>query len=175
MESLPMSPQVSGPPIDIRFAPALRAHRGQLQSGKLGRGKEVHAGSFLRRRRIVLDSALKTRPRELSRILVHELFHFAWLRLGNPKRRSFEALVRREMLARVPGELGWSAEHMKIALGRRDCALRTRRWREYVCESFCDTGAWLFSGAGRHGELTLPTGQRRQRRVWFRNLDIILV
>jgi hypothetical protein len=169
-----MSPQVSGPPIDVRFAPSLRAHRGNLRSGKLERGTEVHAGSFLRRRRIVLDSALKRRPRELSRILVHELFHFAWLRLGNPKRTSFEALVRREMRTRVPGELGWSAEHLKIALGRSDSAQRTRRWREYVCESFCDTGAWLFSGAGRHGEFTLPAGRRRERRVWFRNLGIIL-
>jgi hypothetical protein len=170
-----MSLQVSGRPIEIRFAPSLRAHRGKLFSGKTGRAKEVHAGSFLRRRRIVLDAALKRRPSELSRILTHELFHFAWLRLGNPKRRSYEALLRREMRVQAPGELGWSAEHLKIALDPVDCARRTRRWREYVCESFCDTGAALFSGARRHDEFTLPAGARRDRRVWFRNLGIILL
>jgi hypothetical protein len=173
MESLPMSPKVAGPPIEIRFAPSPRAHRGKLLSGKTERGREVHAGSFLRRRRIVLDAELKGRPRELARILVHELFHFAWVRLGNPKRRSFEALVRREMKARVPGELGWSAEHLKIALRRGDPALRTRRWREYLCESFCDTGAWVYFGGRGHEEFTLPAVRRRERRIWFENLGII--
>ena len=170
-----MSPKVAGLPIEIRFAPSLRAHRGKLLSGKTERGKEVHATSFVRRRRIVLDAELKRQPRELARILVHELFHFAWLRLGNPKRRSFEALVRREMKARVRGELGWSAEHLKIALGRSDSALRTRAWREYCCESFCDTGAWMFSGARRHHEFTLPVRARSGRRVWFENLGIIFL
>ena len=168
-----MSPKVAGLPIEIRFAPSLRAHRGKLLSGKTERGKEVHATSFVRRRRIVLDAELKRQPRELARILVHELFHFAWLRLGNPKRMSFEALVRREMKARVPGELGWSAEHLKIALRRGDAALRTRRWREYVCESFCDTGAWVCSESRHHQEFTLPASRRRERRIWFENLGII--
>ena len=170
-----MSPQVLGLPIEIRFAPSLRARNGKLLSGKTAHGKEVHAASFLRRRRIVLDAALKRRPRELTRILVHELFHFAWLRLGNRKRRSFEALIGREMHAGVPGELGWSAEHLKVALGRSDSALRTRAWREYCCESFCDTGAWMFSGARRHHEFTLPVRARSGRRVWFENLGIIFL
>ena len=64
-----MSPKVAGLPIEIRFAPSLRAHRGKLLSGKTERGKEVHAGSFLRQRRIVLDAALKKQPGELARIL----------------------------------------------------------------------------------------------------------
>ena len=80
--------------------PALKARRGKLLSGKTERGREVHAGSFLRRRRIVLDAALKAKPRELARILTHELFHFAWLRLGNPKRREFEDLLRGEIRRR---------------------------------------------------------------------------
>src|SRR5438477_4297266 len=105
-----MSPQVCGLPIEITFLPSLRAHRGKLLSGKAGRGTEVHAGSFLRQRRIVLDAALRSRPGELRRILTHELFHFVWLRLGNPRRRSYEELVARELTGRVKGELGWSAE-----------------------------------------------------------------
>ena len=170
-----MSPLVSGPPIEVRFAPSLRAHRGRLLSGRSERGKDVHAGSFLRKRRIVLDSALKRKPRELTRILAHELFHFAWLRLGNPKRRAYEAVLRREIQTLIPGELGWSAEHLKAALRRSDRTLATRRWRDYVCESFCDTGAWMLSGGGHHNEFTLPAAARRGRRAWFRNLGIIFL
>ena len=110
-----MSPEVNGLPIEITFAPALRAHRGKLLSGKSSPGKEVHAASLIRQRRIVLDAELKKKPAELKRILIHELFHFAWLRLGNPGRRSFEELLRKEVRERVRGELGWSAEQLKLA------------------------------------------------------------
>src|SRR5580692_6408755 len=130
-----MSPQVRGSPIEITFLPDLKARRGKLESGESGRGKEVHAGSFLRQRRIVLDSALRRRPRELRRVLTHELFHFVWLRLGNPRRREWEALLRSEIERDVQGELGWSAELIKAALTRSDRVKRSRRWREYVCES----------------------------------------
>jgi hypothetical protein len=162
-----MFPEVRGLPIEVTFLPALKAHQGKLLSGKAEQGREVHAGSFLRQRRIVLDAALKNRPRELARILTHELFHFVWLRLGNPKRHSYEALLRGEIQNRVEGELGWSAESMKETLRSRDRVRRTRRWREYVCESFCDSGAWLLTGRGRHEEFTLPAAARRARRKWF--------
>jgi hypothetical protein len=162
-----MSPKVRGLPIEITFLPALRVRRGKLLSGESERGREVHAGSFLRQRRIVLDAALKTQPRELERILTHELFHFAWLRLGNPQRRGFEDLLQREIRKRVRGELGWSAERLKVALSRADRARRTRAWREYVCESFCDSAAWLLSRSGRNPEFTLPAPARRARRAWF--------
>ena len=162
-----MSPEVRGLPIEIAFMVAPRAHRGKLLAGRTARGREVHAGSFLRQRRIVLDAALKKQPRELERILTHELFHFVWLRLGNAKRWSYEDLLRREMGNRVKGELGWSAECAKTALTRGDSVRRTRRWREYVCESFCDSGAWLLAGSGRHEEFTLPSASRRVRRGWF--------
>jgi hypothetical protein len=162
-----MSPEVNGLPIEIIFARSLRAHRGKLLSGKSSPGKEVHAASMIRRRRIVLDAALKRKPAELERILIHELFHFAWVRLGNPGRGSFEELLRREVRERVRGELGWSAEHLKLALKGRDCDLRSRRWREYVCESFCDTAAWLLGRVRRHDEFTLPAGSRRRRGAWF--------
>ncbi len=61
---------------------------------------------------------MERQPRELARILVHELFHFAWVRLGNPARRSYEALVREEWKRRARGELGWSAESRKRALSK---------------------------------------------------------
>src|SRR5713226_8387043 len=156
-----MSPEVRGLPIQIMFLPALRSHRGELLSGNTASGKEVHAGSFLRQRRIVLDARLKKQPDELTRILTHELFHFAWLRLGNPKRRSYEDLVRGEIGKRVKGELGWSAESAKAALTRGDFVRRARHWREYVCESFCDSAAWLLAGGSRHQEFTLPARARR--------------
>jgi hypothetical protein len=167
-----MSPEVRGSPIEIAFLPNLRARGGRLRSGKGDRGKEVHAGSFLRERRIVLDSALRTRPRELRRILTHELFHFAWLRLGNPGRREWEALLRSEIQGGVRGELGWSAESVKAALTRADRVSRSRRWREYVCESFCDSAAWLFAAHGRHEEFTLPAWARRARRECFGRLRL---
>ena len=167
-----MSPKVRGLPIKITFLPALKAPRGKLLSGKSERGREVHAGSFIRQRRIVLDSELKKRPHTLARILAHELFHFAWLRLGNSTRRSFEELLLREMRKDVKGELGWSAERVKAALDRQDRLQRTRRWREYVCESFCDSAAWLVTGGGRHEEFTLPTAARRTRRAWFEQSEL---
>ena len=176
MKGRRMSPRIEGLPIEITFWRTLRAHRGKLLVGEEERGREVHAASFLRRRRIVLDSDLLKRLAELRRIPTHELFHFAWVRLGNPRRQSFERLLQGEMRGRVRGELGWSAEHLKTALDRGDPADRTRRWRGYVCESFCDTGAWMFSSSKpRHGEFTLSARARRKRREWFENLAIILV
>ncbi len=127
----------------------------------------VHAGSFLRKREILLDSALLASPPELTRILTHELYHFVWIRLGNPARRSYEDLVKAECRRSAPGELGWSAEWRKCALGVRDRTARSRRWREYVCESFCDTAAWLYSGGGRHAEFTLGAVDRKRRKAWF--------
>jgi hypothetical protein len=127
----------------------------------------VHAASFLRGRCVVLDSALLRRPRELRRILIHELFHFVWLRAGNRSRLEYERLVRHEHSSGARGELGWSAEWRKDALRALDRSTRTRRWREYVCESFCDTAAWLYSTGVRHPEFTLAARYRSRRREWF--------
>jgi len=146
-------PPVSGAPIRLESAPGLRDRRG-----------EVHAGAFLRERRIVLNCTHS----EFARIFVHELFHFVWLRAGNPARREFEDLLKKEHVARARGELGWSAEWRKSELSREDLRVRSRRWREYCCESFCDTAAWLYSGAGDHEEFTLRTLCRNRRRDWFR-------
>ena len=145
-------PPLHGAPIRIERASGLRDRHGA-----------VHAGAFLRQRRIAFDC---TRS-EFPRIFVHELFHFVWLRAGNPRRRSWERLLEGEQRAGAAGELGWSAEWRKNALARPDAVTRTRRWREYCCESFCDTAGWMFSGAGRHGEFTLAARFRRRRRAWF--------
>jgi hypothetical protein len=93
------------------------------------------------------------------------------MRLGNPKRAAWEFLVRGEIAGGVRGELGWSAELLKQTLTRADRQRRTRRWREYLCESFCDSGAYLFSRHPAewrlHDEFTLPAAARRARRQWF--------
>lgn len=156
---------LEGRPITLRFEPGLRAWRGRFLPAADPRGAEVHAATFIRRREIVLDAALRRDRRDFSRILVHEIFHFAWVRLGNPRRREFERLLAAEARR---GELGWSAEMRKRVLRPRDRVNRTRAWREYVCESFCDTGAWLYSGVRRHAEFTLPLRFRPRRRAWFR-------
>jgi len=131
---------------------------------------QVHAASFIRERRIVLDQTLLRSKSELSRILTHEMFHFAWFRLGNRHRRSWEQLLLAEFDLRARGELGWSAEMRKVKLAPGDSAARSRLWREYACESFCDTAAWLFSGSRAHPEFTLARRFKTSRRGWFSQL-----
>ncbi len=164
--ALRLAPELDGRRIRVRFAPDLRACRGRLLSGGT-RGEEVHAGSFLRRREIVLSSELLEQPSELGRIFVHEIFHFAWLRAGNAARQSWQALLAAEMERHARGELGWSAEDRKLRLTRIDCARWTRRWREYACESFCDSAAWMLGGVRQHEEFTLAARFREGRRRWF--------
>lgn len=145
-------PPLEGAPIVIEKARGLSS-----------RGQALHAGSFLRERRIDFDCSRS----EFPRIFVHELFHFTWLRAGNPARAGWEALLHREFKAGARGELGWSAEWRKQALDARDRRTRSRRWREYCCESFCDTAAWRYSGGPRHPEFTLAARFRAVRRAWF--------
>ncbi len=116
---------------------------------------------------MVLEEALMADADDFARIFVHELFHFVWLRLGNAKRRSYERVVARELHQRLRGELGWSAEWRKNKLRPRDWMLRTRRWREYCCESFCDTAAWRYAGVRKHAEFTLRARARAVRGRWF--------
>jgi hypothetical protein len=125
------------------------------------------AASSVPGRVILLDAAVFSRSGEFERILIHELFHFAWVRLSNQKRRGWEQVLARELRAQVAGELGWSAEWRKDALTRADVRHRTPRWRRYACESFCDTAAWLFAELRKHEEFTLDAGPRRWRRQWF--------
>ncbi|HVN05492.1 MAG TPA: hypothetical protein VMT86_13800 [Bryobacteraceae bacterium] len=154
-------PPISGRAVRLEVRPSLADRRGP-----------VHAGAFLRERRIAFDAELSADRREFARVFVHELFHFVWARLGNPRRWAYEALLRQELCRHARGELGWSAEWRKRALHAHDAARRTRRWREYVCESFCDTAAWLLSGVRTHPEYTLAGRFRARRREWFADSDV---
>ena len=145
-------PDLRGLPVRIQEADGLRHERGP-----------VHAGSFLRERRIAFDC---TRS-EFPRIFTHELAHFVWLRLGNRRRLEYEEIVRRELLAGARGELGWSAERRKRVLPAVAWQERRRAWREYCCESFCDSAAWLWSGVRNHAEFTLAIRYRKLRAAWF--------
>ena len=161
-------PALQGPSVKVGFLPGLTAGARKLYSNRKF-GQPVHAATFIRKRKIILDQELARRPRELARILTHELFHFAWVRLSNQSRYSYEALVRNEWKRHTRGELGWSAESRKAALSRTPKVIARRRkyWREYLCESFCDTAAWLYSGVRRHKEFTLPQRYRKKRAEWF--------
>jgi len=154
----------------VEWALGLRAARGRLQVGGQ-RGREVHAASFIRERRMVFDEALRHDASELSRILVHELFHFAWVRLSNPARESWRELLVRESARHARGELGWSAERLKCAFQSSGAAISGRAWREYSCESFCDTAAWIYASTGEHEEFTLAPRFREIRRAWFRAME----
>jgi len=117
------------------------------------------AGADIRRREIHLLSSLRDNPAERARILTHELFHFVWVRLGNPRRASWKQLLQHEIDANANGELGWSSQWRKEDL--------PRNLPQYACESFCDTAAALFSGCPEHEEYTLAKRWRSKREKWF--------
>ncbi len=152
-----MLPPFSGRPIRVELRRSLGPHL---------------AATHIPRRVILLDAELLTQPGEFERILVHEIFHFAWVRLSNQTRLSWEGVLAAELAAGTRGELGWSSEWRKNKLKkdkltRADVGGRKPAWRRYVCESFCDTSAWLFAGLRVHDEYTLAAGPRRVRRAWF--------
>jgi hypothetical protein len=155
-------PTLVGEPIRISARRNLCCAHGRMVDDA---GTAVHAATFIRRRRIVLDAGLLSSDDELRRILIHELFHFVWARLANPVRRSWERLLAGQRTA--PGELGWSAEYRKCKLSPSDVRRRSRKWREYCCEAFCDTAAYLYARSRRHGEFTLPGSERKRRTTWF--------
>ena len=159
---------MEGRAIGIRFLPELSASSRKLYS-KRPFGQPVYAGTFIRKRRIVLDLELAAKPQELARILTHELFHFAWVRMSNQARRSYQDLLRREWKQSARGELGWSAEKRKSVLSSNRNPLARSTWGDYACESFCDTAAWLYSGIARHPEFTLAQRHRKRRAEWFQS------
>jgi hypothetical protein len=146
-------PALAGLPIRVVLKPSLGDHL---------------AATSIPRRVVYLDAAVLARSGDFERILLHELFHFVWVRLSNDRRRSWETVIAGEMHARETGELGWSAEWRKQKLSAADIHSRSLRWRSYACESFCDTAAWLYAGLRRHDEFTLAASSRRARRAWFR-------
>ena len=117
------------------------------------------AGADIRKREIHLHPTLRRQPAERSRILTHELFHFVWVRLGNPRRATWKQLLETELAAHARGELGWSSQWRKANL--------PRNFPNYACEAFCDTAAWLFSNCPEHEEYTLANKWRGRRRAWF--------
>jgi hypothetical protein len=159
-------PELRGKRIHVSFQPKLTAHRGKLFSNA-PKGESVYAGCFLRKRRIILEQQMLRTPRILERIFVHEVFHFVWSRLGVTLRGSFEALIASELDRKARGELGWSAESMKLKLTRKDREERNNRWKDYICESFCDTAGWLFGSRRQYSEMTLARTHRERRRRWF--------
>jgi hypothetical protein len=151
----PVARLFDGPRVAIRYRRNLRDTA----------GNPAHAATFIRQRLIVLDTALKTRAREHRRVLLHEYFHFVWVRLSNRRRRAWEDHVAAERKSGGRGEAGWSAEWRKDKLSDGDVRQRSRRWREYCCESFCDTAAWIAGNID--SEVTLSQTRRRARRSWF--------
>jgi hypothetical protein len=151
--ALNMLPKFSGQPIRVELRKTLGPH---------------WAATSIPKREILLDRGLLAHKGDFERILIHELFHFVWIRLSNESRRAWETLLASESST---GELGWSAEWRKSKLSASDKQQRSPKWRRYARESFCDSAAWLFSGLKHHNEFTLPAAARRARKVWFeRNL-----
>jgi len=147
-------PRFVGDPIRVEIRRSLGSHL---------------AGASIPRRLILLDAAVFARRGEFERILIHELFHFVWVRLSNQQRFAWEQVLASELRRRAKGELGWSAEWRKEILKRADVRLRSSpKWRRYACESFCDSAAWMFAGLRTHDEFTLAASSRRLRRSWFR-------
>jgi hypothetical protein len=154
---------LTGRSISVSFLPDLAAWKGKLVANAAGRGTAVYAASFIRKRKIVLDDSLRRDPAQLRFFLIHELFHFGWARLGNSKRDEFARLLKEEMEHGASGDLGESS-----SLKRRDATpSRALRWREYVCESFCDTAAWLYSGVELSAGRRLGRVWRERRKQWF--------
>ncbi len=127
----------------------------------------MHAATFLRARRMTLETELLSSGGELLRIFTHELFHFAWPRLGNPRRARWEQVLFQERREGARGEAGWSSDWRKRALTDGDVKTRARLWKDYVLESFCDSAAWLYAGISQHPEFTLAARFLARRRRWF--------
>ena len=79
-------------------------------------------------------------------------------------------MIQAEIGRRARGELGWSAEWRKHTLAVTGGEAAGRRWREYLCESFCDTAAWEYAGVSGHEEFTLAKRWRDARHGWFEEL-----
>jgi hypothetical protein len=156
-------PHIPGSPISVHFQPQLSAHRGILLSGKPEMGTAVHAASFIRLRKIVLEDELLARPDALRLILAHELLHFLWPRLSNALRAEYSQMLRHEIECRARGELGESSEVRKNAF-----LAAGRCWREYICESFCDSGAWIYCNIEAQPEIRLAKRWQKIRLHWFR-------
>ena len=145
-----MLPNLLGPPIRVELRDTLGPHL---------------AATSIPKRLILLDQEVLEKQGDFERILIHEIFHFAWVRLSNTSRRDWENLLASE---KASGELGWSAEWRKLKLDASDARLRSPKWRRYARESFCDSAAFVYADLKTHDEFTLPARPRRARKSWFR-------
>jgi len=115
----------------------------------------VHAASFLPRREIVFDEALLDHAPDFVNIVAHEIYHFVWRRLSNLDRKDWALLLEQEQTPLHPG----LSSRLRFDAW---VAKRTpRRWKDYVCEAFCDTAAGITSP----NIIISP-----QRRRWFSHL-----
>jgi hypothetical protein len=172
------------PPLKLAVADQLGSTRASVRINEAppvqnrSPNNHLHAASFIPQRYVVLRRSLFRRRIELGRIFYHELCHFFWPRLGNPLRQRYEAMLEREFRDGTRGELGYSAElrkeKLRAAGGSPGRKARLRRlWREYVCESFCDTTAYVLLGPERrvrHSEYTLSGAARERRCRWVASL-----
>lgn len=156
-------PPLVGKPLRLEIRPTLTACGGKLLTKQPNRGHAVFAASFIKRREIVVEEELLTESKALRGILMHELFHFVWVRAGNEVRRNYAVLLSEELVRGARGELGESSEVSKSKLSGPG---HGTQWKHYVCESFCDTAAWYFSG-NRNGTAHLGRGWRKGRADWF--------
>jgi hypothetical protein len=156
-----------GSPIHFESRPHLTAYRGKLLSGA-DVGTPVHAGAFIRQRIVILESSLFAYIDRLRLILTHELFHFVWVRLSNEKRREFAGLLAEELRRGARGETGESAGIKKrLVRSRWPIDQQSPLWRDYVCESFCDSGAACFSPAAVNDHFTLAASWAKCRYEWL--------
>jgi len=160
-------PALSGNPICVSTRPTLIAHRGRLVSVSAASGSPVYAAAFVRERKIILEAALLSKPRAFRLIVVHELFHFVWPRLSNKLRKEFGGILSGEWQNGARGELGESSDVKKKLFLQTAASETSPAWRDYVCESFCDTAAWLYSGVDDAGIFTLRKRWRERRKAWF--------
>ncbi|MBI4465463.1 MAG: hypothetical protein HY647_12220 [Acidobacteria bacterium] len=180
---LPLAFLMRMPHLKLAIAERLSLVRGTVRinetvvAAKATPGTHTHAVSYIVEQYVILEESLFSSRVELGRILYHELCHFLWPRLGNPKRQEFAALLEREFHRGTRGELGYSSEWRKQKMGTTDgVQLQEVRsqllWRDYVCESFCDTGSFVLLGSERratHSEYTLSSAARKRRvRLWAR-------
>jgi hypothetical protein len=128
------------------------------------------AATSIPRRLIYLDREVLSCHGEFERILVHELFHFVWVRLSNQDRKAWSELLSSEMRNNAKGELGWSAERRREKVTIHDAKARSWAWRRYTCESFCDSAAWMYAGLRVHEEFSLSSRWTRRRAAWLENL-----
>ena len=117
---------------------------------------------------MVFEAGLLSNPAALRFIFVHELFHFVWVRLGNKKRDEYSRLLASEFANKARGELGESSAVKKAELRIRPALSRASKiWRDYVCESFCDSAACIFTDGPVHDGCKLGKGWTALRREWF--------